>query len=141
MRKTFYWSRMDANIAKYIKQCRICTQYKATQAMQPMIPRDIPVGPWQDLATDVFKHKNTEYLIIADTFSKNPFIYRTTSKTADTIIQKFKMLISQYGSPKRLSIDKGPPLPSETFANFLLTQRNNHVTSSPHYPQSNGFIE
>ena len=89
MRDSVCWLGMDANIAEYIKQCRICTQFKATQVVQPMLHGDIPEGPWQDLTTDFFKHNNAEYLIIVDTFSKYPFIFKTTSKTVDTIIHKF----------------------------------------------------
>ena len=101
------WPSMGADIAEYIR-CRICTQFKATQAVQLMLPRDIPEGPWQDLAADVLKDNSTKYLIIADTFSKYHFIFKTTSKIADTIIQKFKTLILQYGSAQRLSTDNGP---------------------------------
>ena len=104
-----YWPRRDAGIAKYGKWCRMCTQYKTTQTMQPMLPKDIPEGPCQDLATDLFKHNNTEYIIISETFSKYPFVYKTTSKIADTIIQKLKTLALQYGPPKRLSTDNGSP--------------------------------
>ena len=43
-----YWQGMDADITEYVKNCKICTKHKATQAVQPMIPRDIPEGPWQD---------------------------------------------------------------------------------------------
>ena len=99
MRDTVYWPNMDADIAKYIKRCNICTKFKAAQVMQLMLQRDILEGPLQDLAANFFKHDNTEYLIIADTSSKYPFIFKITSKTIDRIIEKFKQLISQYGPP------------------------------------------
>ena len=35
----------------------------------------------------------------------------------------------------------GPPFSSEVFAQFMSTQRVELITSSPHYPKSNGFIE
>ena len=64
-----------------------------------------------------------------------------TTKTAETVIQKFTQLFSQYGNPKSLTTDNGPPLSSEVFTQFMSTQRVEHTTSSPHYPKSNGFIE
>ena len=35
----------------------------------------------------------------------------------------------------------GSPLSSETFAKFMQQEHINHITPSPHYPKSNGFIE
>ena len=106
-----------------------------------MIQRDVPEAPWQDLAADFFNFKGKEYLLIADTFSKYPFTFRITTKTADTVIQKFTQLFSQYGNPKSLTTDNGPPFSSEPFAQFMSNQRVEHITSSPHYPKSNRFIE
>ena len=47
-----YWQGMDADITEYVKNCKICTRHKAMQAIQPMLPRDILEGPWQDLTAD-----------------------------------------------------------------------------------------
>ena len=69
------------------------------------------------------------------------FASRMTTKTAETVIQKLTQLFSQYGNPKSLTTDNGPPFSSEVFAQFMSTQRVEHITSSPHYPKSNGFIE
>ena len=140
-RATVYWPGIDADIVEYVKRCKTCTQHKATQHIHPMLPRDVPETPWQDLAADFFNFKGKEYLLVADTFSKYPFAFRMTTKTAETVIQKFTQLFSQYGSPKSLTTDNGPPFSSEVFDQFLSTQRVEHITSSPHYPKSNGFIE
>ena len=51
-RDKIYWQGMDADITEYVKNCKICTKHKAMQAIQPIIPRDIPEGPWQDFAAD-----------------------------------------------------------------------------------------
>ena len=55
-----------------------------------MIPTDVPEAPWQDLVADFFKHNNTKYLLIADTFSKYPFLYKISSKTAEPVTQRIK---------------------------------------------------
>ena len=71
--------------------------------MQPMIPRDMPDTPWQDLAADFFTYKTNDYLLVADTFSKYPFTYKMHKKTAETVIHKLTQLFSQYSTPKHLS--------------------------------------
>ena len=85
-RATLYWPGIDADIAEYIKHCKTCTQHKATQHTQLMIPRDVPEAPWQDLAADFFKFKNKEYLLITDTFSTYPFTFKIATKTADIVM-------------------------------------------------------
>ena len=107
---TVYWLGLDADIADYVNRCKTCTQYKAKQAVQPMLPRDVPESPWQELAADFFTHNHKEYLLIADTFSKYPFVYQISSKSAESINKKLQNLISQYGPPKRLYSDNGPPI-------------------------------
>ena len=140
-RAIIYWPGIDVDIVEYVKCCKTCIQHKATQHIQPMIPRDVPEALLQDLTTNFFTFKNKKYLLAADTFSKYPFNFNISTKTADTITCKFMQLFSQYGTPKSLTTDNGPPFVSETFARFLLNQRVDHITTSLHYPKSNGFIE
>ena len=135
-RATLYWPGIDTDIVEYVKKCKTCTQHKATQHIQLMIPRDVPEAPWQDLTADFFNFKGKEYLLIGDTFSKYPFTFRMTTKTADTVIQKLTQLFSQYGNPKSLTTDNGPPFSSEPFSQFMSTQRLENITSSLHYPKS-----
>ena len=106
-----------------------------------MLSRHIPEGPWKYLAADFFHHNISEYLLIANTFCKYPFLYKISSRAAEPITLKFKSLISQYGPPRRLSTDNGPPFSSETFAKFMQQEHTEHITSSPHYPKCNRFIE
>ena len=140
-REKIYWQGIDTDITEYVKHCKICNKHKTTQAVQPMMPKDVPEGPVQDLAADFFQHNNTKYLLIADTFSNYSFLYKISSKAADSITQRIKSLISQYGPPKTLSTDNGPPFSSEAFTQFMQKEHIDCITSSPHYSKSNRFIE
>ena len=88
---TVYWPRLDSDITDYVNHCKTCTQHKTKQAVQSMLPGDVPDSPWQELAADLFTYNHKEYLLIADTFSKYPFIYQTSSKTAKSIIINYKI--------------------------------------------------
>ena len=140
-REKIYWQGIDADITEYVKQCKICTRHKVTQALQPMMPKGVPEGPWQDLAADFFKYNNIKYLLITGTFIKYPFLYKISSNAAEPVTKRIKSLISQYGPPKTLSTDNGPPFSSEAFTQFMQKEHIDHITSSPHYPKSNRFIE
>ena len=140
-RAMIHWPGIDANKIEYMKRCNICLQHKAVQPIQPLLPWDVLHSPWQDLATDFFQFNNKEYLLISNVFSKFPFIFKVTTKTADMVISRLEQLISQYGYSFSLSTDNGPPFSSVTFAKFLTKNKIDHITSLLHYPKSNGYIE
>ena len=136
-----YWSGIDADIADYACQCTICTKHKASLPAQPIPPRDIPDGPWQDIAVDNMTHKSQEYLIICNALSKYPFIYKASSKSARSLCMHLLKLISQYGPPTSISAHNGLPFASDELAEFLTCHYIEHHTSSPHFPRSNDFTE
>ena len=74
-----YWSGINADIANYVCWCTICTKHKASPPAQPMLPRDIPNAPWQEIAADYLTHKCKEYLLICNPISKYPFLYKVMS--------------------------------------------------------------
>ena len=45
------------------------------------------------------------------------------------------------GTPDEIMIDNGPPFNCKEFSTLLTGLGIRHTTSSPNYPQSNGFIE
>ena len=67
-----YQPSIDAYIVDYVCQCTICTKRKASPPAQPMFPRDIPDGPWQEITADYLAHKGRVYLLVCNLFSKYP---------------------------------------------------------------------
>ena len=53
-RCTMYWPGIDVDIAHYVRCCTTCAKHKALWTVQPMLPCDIPDGPWQEIAANVF---------------------------------------------------------------------------------------
>ena len=84
-REAVYWPGIDADTADYVNQCTIFIKHKASPPAQPMLPRDISDGPWQDIAADYITHKGQEYLIICDAFSKYPFVFKVTTKSTQSL--------------------------------------------------------
>ena len=108
---------------------------------QPMLPREVPDGLWQEIAADYLTHQGKEYLLICDLLSKYSFLYKVTTKFAQSLCACLLDLITQNGPPCLLSMDNGQPFLSEELTQFLLHHHIEHSTSSPHFPRSNGFIE
>ena len=95
-RSSVYWQGINSDIIDYVRGCTTCAKHKALQSVQPMLPHDVPDGPWQEIAADYFTHSSKDYLLIADTFSKYPFVYSFHSKTHNSLIQCLQDLFSQF---------------------------------------------
>ena len=61
--------------------------------------------------------------------------------TGQHIVNQCKLIFSDYGWPETLISDNGPCNTAEVFSNVMWEYNVNHITSSPHYPQSNGLAE
>ena len=68
-------------------------------------------------------------------------MHKLTSMTGQHITTQYKVIFSEYGWPETLISDNGPCYASEVFTNLMKEYNVNHITSSPHYPKSNGLAE
>lgn len=138
---SIYWPGMSTDIEKYVKECIFCLQNSRSQSAEPMMAHELPTQPWEILSSDLFELEGKTFLLIADHFSKMPFVKLLRSTVSDDIIQYFKELFSVHGIPKRVFTDNGPQYASRQWSEFAENWEFEHVTSSPRYPQSNGFAE
>ena len=61
--------------------------------------------------------------------------------SAQHIVEHFRLIFSEYRWPDTLISDNGWCYVAETFTNLMKEYAVNHITSSPHYPQSNGLAQ
>ena len=133
-----FWPGIEADIKDYTRRCQVCIK-RSRPAREPLQPREIPDRPWQKLGMDFFDLKGKCYILICDYFSKFPFMF--SCKTSWGSLKDHLIdLFSNKGFPKEVISDNGSPFNSQEFADYLSSHSVKH-TSSPHYPQSNGFIE
>ena len=79
--------------------------------------------------------------MIGDYFSKYLIVRRLPNSSTHMVIKELGLVFTEHGRPFILRSDNGPCYSSREFHNFLSFYQVDHVTSSPHYPQSNGFAE
>ena len=101
----------------------------------------MPPHAWHTLGTDLFYWNKIDYLVIRDYFSKYLIIRRLPNSSSHVVIKELGLVFTELGRPFVLRSDNGPFYSSKEFQNFLSFYQVGHVTSSPHYPQSNGFAE
>ena len=102
---------------------------------------DVPPHAWHTLGTDLFYWNKIDYLVIGDYFSKYLIVRRLPNSSTHTMIKELGLIFTELGRLFILRSDNGPCYSSREFHNFLSFYQVDHVTSSPHYPQSNGFAE
>ncbi|UYV64657.1 K02A2.6-like, partial [Cordylochernes scorpioides] len=134
-----WWPRITSEIEEMVRTCPMCIEER-TNRHQPLIPSELPNCPWEKVGVDLFTLKGQNYLVIADYYSRYPEIARLEDMTSASIIVHCKSIFARHGIPLEVRSDNGPQFGS-LFKEFAHEYGFTHVTSSPRYPQSNGFIE
>ena len=78
---------------------------------------------------------------MADYFSKFPYVFPVASTHHFKTISHLRELFAAEGMPTIVMSDNRPPFNGDEFRQFSRDFDFIHTTSSPHFHQSNGFIE
>jgi transposase InsO family protein len=140
-RKVMFWPGMNQHIETVIKSCHTCTKYRNKQQREPLLCHEIPQKPWQKVGTDLFRWENRDYVLVADYYSKFIEFLLLPDTKSSTVVTHMKSIFSRHGIPEEVVSDNGPQYSSKEFAKFAEKWEFKHTTSSPRYPQSNGFAE
>ena len=133
--------------------CQLCLKYSRSKKKQDTnlsLGQEIPLFPWTKLATDLFHFEGDSYLLLVDYTSCFPIVCKLKSMTTQHIADHIKQIFAKYGWPDTIVSDNGPDTivsdnrpcyTSEIFKGLMKEYQVNHITSLPHYPQSNGLAE
>ena len=136
------WSGINGDIEEMISKCGMCQEMQHAQRPEPLLQHEVPTRPWQNVGTDLFAIGNRTYLIVSDYYSKFPFVKEVTGAvTSQAVIRLTKEIFSEQGVPATVYSDNGSQYSSSEYRRFSEQWEFNLTTSSPHFPQSNGFIE
>ena len=98
--ESVYWSSINADIEKYIKNCATCPEFQQMQPKEKIIHHDIPLRPWEVLSADIYHFNNKKYLCIIDYHSKFPAIKRLEELTAESLTLQQKSYFPNIVYPK-----------------------------------------
>ena len=90
---------------------------------------------------DYFDINGRLYILICDYLSKFPFLFQTKTTSFANLKDHLQELFSVESTSDEVMSDNGPPFNGKEFSSFFTSLGIRHTTSSPNYPQSNGFIE
>ena len=89
----------------------------------------------------MFYWKHTDFLVLGDYFSKYLIVRKLPSSTSSAVCKEIVNIITEFGKPYIIRSDNGPSYTSKEFKELMELLQIQHITSLPHFPQSNGFAE
>ena len=143
-KETVYWPGINEQLEHLILNCQLCLKYsrsKDKNMPHTALGHKVPLVPWSKVATDIFHYESHSYLLVVDYTSRFPIVRDLKSMSAQHIVEHIRLIFSEYGWPDTPVSDNGLCYVAETFTNLMKEYAVNHITSSPHYPQSNGLAE
>ena len=137
-----FWVNINRDIDKLVKSCDTCQECQPSQIAEPLLQHEIPTRPWSKLGTDLFMFNDNQWLIIADYYSKFQIVKKLPDPCPSRVVVAVtKEVFGEYGIPDTVISDNGPHFNSVQYREFAKSWNFDHVTSSPRYPKSNGFVE
>ena len=135
-----WWPGVSREIETLVNSCPVC-QKNTAPGRQPLLQSTLPDYPFERVASDLFEINGVTYLLLVDYFSRYIEVNKLTSTTSASVVTALKAAFSRYGIPSTMVSDNGPQYASHEMKQFAESYGFTHVTSSPHYPQSNGLAE
>ena len=123
-----------------MQQCAECKK-STPNPREPLLTTPLPKHPWERVAADLFQLDGSTYLLVVDYFSRYPEVIKLNSTTSKTIISSLKAIFSRHGVPSVLMSNNGPQFDSRDMKEFANAYGFQHITSSPHYPQSKKLLK
>ena len=139
-REPVYWPGISDDIWEAVEKCGIC-QSSSRSAKPIGNISEVPPHAWHILGTDLFYWNKMDYLVVGDYFSKYLLVRKIPNSSTRWVIKELGMIFTEFGCPFVLKSDYSPCYTSREFHDFLEFYKIHHITSSPHYSQSNRFAE
>ena len=137
---TLYSGQAFPMTSTRLEKCGICQA--SSKAAKPVgNVSDVPLHAWYTLGTNLFFWNKIDCLVVGDYFSKYLIVRKLPNSSTHAMIEELGLIFIELGRPFILRSDNRPCYSSREFHNFLSFYQVDHITSSPHYLQSNGFTE
>lgn len=143
LREKVWWPLMAKDCISESETCQLCALVAAPNKPIPMKMRQLPLGPWQDLAMD-FTSSSTygkELLVVIDYYSRFTEIKIQNTQQASETIKNLEEIFVTYGFPRTITADNGQPFASGDFKTFCDLHGIKLEHTPPLYAQANGLVE
>ena len=73
-RTSVYWKGLDKDIDEITKTCSTYQELQPNEQKESLILTEVPPRAWHLIGTDLFTSEGSEYLVVADYYSKYQFV-------------------------------------------------------------------
>lgn len=141
----YYWPGMFRDIARYVRGCLSCQQYKSSQQqtpgkMQPSKNRQ----PWETVSTDLVgplprSSKGNSYVVVfQDRFTKWIECRAIRKSSAHSVSQAlYELILTRFGRPQTIITDNGTQFAGRTYTQMLTDYGIQHRLTPTYTPQTN----
>ncbi|XP_055585173.1 uncharacterized protein K02A2.6-like [Uranotaenia lowii] len=136
---------MDTDVETFVKSCRSCVLVSAPDPPIPMIRKELPCRPWQDIAIDFLGPlpNGENLLVVVDYYSRYVEVSEMKNTTVSETIIVLTKIFSTFGLPSTIRADNGPQFNAgcEEFKLFCQENGIQLINTIPYWPQQNGEVE
>ena len=136
-RTCVYWPGMKADVTDYIKQCLMCIEH-SNLPVKMLQPHEVPPRPWVKIGVDFFGKKAPHSSRL---LQQVPVHVSSGICTSFQDHYSFEGTLCSWRCTHHCHVWQWTPFNGEEFRQFAHDFDFVHTTSSPHFHQSNGFIE
>ena len=113
--KSVYWSNINADIKKYIKECATCLEFQQMQPKEKSIHHDIPLRLWEVVRVDIFHFNNKNYLCVCRLQQQISHCQEIGGIVSREPHQHHKIIFAEYDIPQKIMSDAGMNFVSDRF--------------------------
>ncbi|XP_055714231.1 uncharacterized protein K02A2.6-like [Phlebotomus papatasi] len=143
LRDRVWWPGLDNDVTKFVKVCEGCSLVTTPNRPEPMVRRELPSGPWIDIALDFLGPlPSGEYLlVVVDYFSRYKEVEIMSKITAKETVNRLDKIFTRLGYPRTFTVDNGRQFVSEEFDYFCKERGITLNKTTPYWPQQNGEVK
>jgi len=142
LRSKVWWPNIDLQAERFVKSCDACQKVGKSIIQEEIHRRQMPDGPWQDLAIDFKDLPDGSYLcVVVDYFSRYIEVKVLKSITTKTTCDFLDEIFTRHGFPYSITSDQGSQFTSADFASYCAENGIQHYTTFAYWPQANGEVE
>ena len=130
-RDKWFWPGMSEQIKRLILVCPSCLENQPRERQEAVIPV-ITTNAMQILGCGIFQHNGRWYSCIVYYPIGYPWVKPTKNQKADTVIEHFQSVCTQFGYPTEVASDRGSQYTSRDFQELCLKFNIVHKPGTPH---------
>ena len=137
----FFWPSLNRDCETIVNLCDTCNLRRPSQVKEPLLSRNVGFKPFRHVAADFMKTEGMHFLVVVDMFSGWLDVQPLVDMSPTSVKLVLEQMFGNFGPPVELHTDCGKQFVSTELKKCLSLWGVTLVTSSPHYPQSNGRVE